>query len=74
LDKKKLLWVGDAGCPSGFGLATHKILDVVRHKYDVTVLGLNYRGDPHGYPYEIWAASAEGDTFGIGRFPSTYKS
>lgn len=64
---KKLLWIGDAGCPSGFARATHEILDTLRQFYDVSVLGLNYRGDPHEYPYKIWAASPGGDSFGIGR-------
>lgn len=64
---KKLLWVGDAGCPSGFAKATHNILDTLRQEYDVTVLGMNYRGDPHAYPYPIYAASPGGDSFGVGR-------
>lgn len=55
---KKLLWVGDAACPSGFARATHGILDTLRDYYDVTVLGINYRGDPHSYPYPIYAAAA----------------
>ena len=64
---KKLLWVGDAACPSGFARATHEILDVVRNEYEVTVLGINYRGDPHKYPYDIYSAYAEGDSIGFGR-------
>jgi D-inositol-3-phosphate glycosyltransferase len=64
---KRLLWIGDAGCPSGFGLATHKILETVHKYFDVCVLGLNYRGDPHPYPYPIYAASPGGDSFGLGR-------
>jgi glycosyltransferase involved in cell wall biosynthesis len=64
---KKLLWVGDAGVPSGFAKATHYILDSLRHLYVVTVLGVNYRGDPHEYPYEIFAAAPGGDLFGVGR-------
>ena len=64
---KKLLWVGDAGVPSGFAKATHNILDALRPYYSITVLGINYRGDPHGYPYEIFAAAPGGDGFGIGR-------
>jgi glycosyltransferase involved in cell wall biosynthesis len=31
------------------------------------VLGINYRGDPHAYPYPIYAAGVEGDGFGIER-------
>lgn len=64
---KKLLWVGDAGVPSGFAKATHAILETLRHEYEVTVLGMNYQGDPHQFPYEIYAAAPGGDTFGIGR-------
>lgn len=65
--KPTLLWIGDAGCPSGFGLATHKILDTLRYHYNVVVLGINYRGDPHSYPYPIFAAGTDGDPIGIGR-------
>lgn len=65
--RRKLLWVGDAGCPSGFARSTHEILEGARHKFDVTVLGINYRGDPHDYPYPIYAAAPGGDTYGIGR-------
>lgn len=67
---KKLLFVGDAGVPSGFARATHNILDTICKHYDVTVLGLNYRGDPDVrrlYPYDIWSAAAGGDVFGVQR-------
>lgn len=65
---KKILWIGDAACPSGFARATHGILDVIYPQYDVTVLGINYRGDPHQHPYPIYAAAPGGDAFGVGRF------
>lgn len=64
---KKLLFVGDAACPSGFARATHGILDEIMLEYDVTVLGINYRGDPHEYAYPIYAAAPGGDGFGVGR-------
>lgn len=66
-DRKKLLWVGDAACPSGFARATHGVLATLHEHYDVTVLGMNYRGDPHEHPYPIYAAAPGGDAFGIGR-------
>lgn len=65
--KRRLLWVGDAACPSGFAKATHAILETLRQTYDITVLAINYRGDPHTYPYDIFAAAPGGDMFGIGR-------
>lgn len=66
-EKKRLLWVGDAGCPSGFARATHAILEMLHKHYEVFVLGINYRGDPHDFPYKIWAASPGGDSYGVGR-------
>lgn len=68
---KRLLWIGDAACPSGFARSTHEILETVRHYYDVTVLGMNYRGDPHNYPYPIYPAAPGGDPWGLGRLAWT---
>lgn len=64
---KNLLWIGDAACPSGFARVTHEVLNVLRQSYNITVLGINYRGDPHDYPYPIYAAGAGGDAIGLGR-------
>lgn len=65
---KRILWVGDAACTSGFAKATHNILDVVRQENEVTVLGINYLGDSnHGYPYDIYCARVGGDLIGINR-------
>lgn len=64
---RKLLWVGDAAVPSGFAKVTHEMCEVLRKTWDVTVLGMNYRGDPHSYPYEIFPCMPGGDPFGIGR-------
>lgn len=64
---KKLLWLGDAACPSGYAKCTHQILDTLKDSWDVTVIGINYRGDPHDYPYPIFPAFPGGDAFGYGR-------
>lgn len=65
---RRLLWIGDAACPSGFARATHHTLDVLKETYDVRVIGLNYRGDPHDYPYKIYpAALGNADGFGLQR-------
>jgi D-inositol-3-phosphate glycosyltransferase len=58
--KRKLLWIGDAACDSGFSRATHYTLDVLRRTWDVVVLGINYRGYPHEYPYKIYPAYVPG--------------
>lgn len=77
---KKLLWVGDMACPSGFARATHEILDTLRKSYDVTVLGINYNGDPAyegseftkyhvdgRWPYPIYSCFPGGDVIGFNR-------
>lgn len=74
---RKILWVGDAACDSGFAKATHHTLksfvndarfDQHGPQWVVTVLGLNYRGDPHAYPYRIYPAYVPGgDMFGTRR-------
>lgn len=71
---KSLLWVGDAACPSGFARATHETLKAFVDKYDVWVLGINYRGDPYNQqlPHladRIYAAAPGGDTMGVQRLP-----
>lgn len=64
---RSLLWIGDAACGSGFGRASHHILQRCYQDFDkVTVLGINYRGFPHKYPYEIYPAMAGGDQLGFG--------
>jgi glycosyltransferase involved in cell wall biosynthesis len=43
---------------------------VLRRTWDVSVLGINYRGDPHPYPYPIYPALVPGaDLFGVRRAP-----
>jgi glycosyltransferase involved in cell wall biosynthesis len=66
-DVKKLLWIGDAAVATGFARCTHKTLETLKDHWDVSVLGLNYRGDPHSYPYLIYPCWIGGDAFGVGR-------
>lgn len=68
MTKPRLLWIGDAVAATGFARATHYILDVLRERWDVHVLGINYFGDPHPYPYPILPARGySGDVFGVKR-------
>lgn len=61
---RKILWVGDAVCDSGFARCTHRILEpVLTSEYKVEVLGINYRGEPHDFPFKIWPARLGGGDF-----------
>jgi D-inositol-3-phosphate glycosyltransferase len=65
--KKRLLWIGDAAVSSGFARATHHVLNALQEDWEILVLGLNYQGDPHSYPYPIFPCWPGGDAFGLGR-------
>lgn len=68
--KRRLLWVGDAGCDSGFARCTHETLKGFIGEWDIEVLGINYRGEPHEYPYPMRPAclmGSRGDILGVSR-------
>jgi glycosyltransferase involved in cell wall biosynthesis len=44
--KPKLLWAGDIVAMTGFARVTENVLERIRDKYDVVVLGHNWWGDP----------------------------
>lgn len=62
---KTLMFIGDAACGSGFGRASHFLLEELRKTWNVVVIGVNYRGYPHQYPYPIYPAWATGDGLGL---------
>lgn len=64
---RRLLWIGDACVSSGFARATHHTLAAFHPDWDVHVLGINYRGDPHPYPYPVYPPWPGGDLHGVGR-------
>jgi len=66
-NKPKVLWVSDLVTPTGFARVSHSILDTLKDKYDIVGLGVNYRGDPHPYPYPIYPAGVSGKVFGEDR-------
>lgn len=67
--KLKVLWIGDAVAQTGFARVTHGVCDRMHASgsVDVNVLGVNYRGDPHRWPYKIFPAVIGGDPWGVGR-------
>lgn len=66
--KKKLLWLGDAVASTGFARSTHRILEAFSlEEYEIAVVGINYWGDPHRYPYDIYPCLINSDPFGIQR-------
>jgi len=62
----KLLWVGDAIAQTGFARVSHSVLDrlALTKEFDISVMGINYDGQPHNHPYKIWPARNGGDVLG----------
>ena len=67
MTRPRVLWIGDACVPTGFSRVTHNVLATLTDRWDISVLGINYRGDPHPFPYPIYPAYIGGDLWGWGR-------
>lgn len=67
----KILWYGDAVSNTGFARVTHSILEHLAKDNEIVVIGINYDGDPHDYPYKIYPAGTinQQDRFGFARLP-----
>lgn len=65
----KLLYVADAVSHTGFARVTHNVVpQLIARGWDVDVLGINYYGDPHAYPFKIYPAIArDSNVFGFDR-------
>lgn len=64
---KTILFVGDHARSSGFGRASHGVLDLLKTSFNVVVLGINFRGDydpnkpQYDYPvYPAWVPGGDG--------------
>ena len=68
-EKIKILFVGDLVVPTGFGQVMHNIIKPNADEFDITGLGVNYRGDPHdlGIPVYPATVSGQGNVYGIDR-------
>lgn len=68
----RVLWIGDAGCHTGFGTVTHAIGERLVEKYDhdVHVLATNYRGDHWPTSLKLYVPNlvTPNDVYGQARF------
>lgn len=62
-----ILIAGDAVAHTGFASVTHNLANHFSKQHNICVLGVNYFGDPHSYPYPIFPAGLGGDVYGIRR-------
>lgn len=75
MERTKLFVVGDAVATTGFARVCHSVLEnLPKEKYDISQLGINYYGDPHGFSYKIYPAATGGDIYGTRRLAPLVKS
>jgi glycosyltransferase involved in cell wall biosynthesis len=69
--KPKLLWVGDVVATTGFARVTHNVIDKLKDKYEILILGCNWHGDPDPLQQEFKMFPASNrfqqEPFGEGR-------
>jgi D-inositol-3-phosphate glycosyltransferase len=68
-EKVRVLAYCDAPtCATGFGTVSRNILSglYATGRYEIDILGINYWGDPHNFPFRIWptGTNAEKDPYG----------
>jgi glycosyltransferase involved in cell wall biosynthesis len=52
--------VGDGVVPTGFARVLHSVLGRLHDRYELHHLAINYQGEPHPHPWEIYAPGAIG--------------
>ncbi len=66
-ERPAVVVVGDAVAPTGFARVLHSILRRLSDRYDFHHLGINYGGQPHDFPWQIYPADGGGDLHGVKR-------
>ena len=70
----RVLFCGDAGCPSGFSKVTSAVCDALHASHhEVHTLAINWHDETHSYPYPLYHCvhpfDGGRDGFGISRLP-----
>ena len=63
----RILVLGDGGAPTGFARVVSSILVPLAERHEIHQVAVNYKGDPHGLPWNLYPAAAGGDPFGVER-------
>lgn len=66
---KVLAYCDSPTCATGFGTVARNIFEALYKtgRYDIDILGINYWGDPHQFPYRIWPTGVNQDRDPYGR-------
>lgn len=71
MTKPKCLFVGDGCVATGFARMNHAYIAGIQETWDVSMIALNYHGDPHKYPYDVYPAfdRVNDSPWGVSRVP-----
>lgn len=72
-----ILFISDLVVPTGWSRVAHGIIKFLpRETFNITGLGINYRGDPHPYDFPIYPASTgqPNDVYGFSRLEGLLRS
>lgn len=65
---KVLAYCDSPTCATGFGTVSRNIFEGLYRtgRFDIEILGINYWGDPHNFPYKIWptGTNSQRDPYG----------
>jgi glycosyltransferase involved in cell wall biosynthesis len=66
---KVLAYCDSPTCATGFGTVSRNIFEGLYNtdRYDIDILGINYWGDPHDYPFRVWPTGTNGERDPYGR-------
>ena len=66
---KVLAYCDSPTCATGFGTVSRNILAGLYStgRFDIDILGINYWGDPHNFPFRIWPTGVNGERDPYGR-------
>ncbi len=66
---KVLAYCDSPTCATGFGTVSRNIFEALYKtgKYAIDIMGINYWGDPHDFPYRIWPTGTNQDRDPYGR-------
>ena len=65
--RESLLIIGDGGVPTGFARVVRGIFEPLVERYNLQQLAVNYRGDPHDWPWPLYPAGSREDHDGADR-------
>ena len=73
-ETERLLVVGDAAVPTGLARVIQSLLGPLREDFEIHHWGINYRDEPHDYPWTLYPAAMKEGVFDPGPLADLIKT